>query len=48
MYQLYNEANYFIDSENMKVISLADEMGGFTVDIAVSELILPNVEEEKS
>jgi len=38
---------YFIDSENMKVISLADEMGGFTVDIAVSELILPNVEEEK-
>ena len=39
---------YFIDSENMKVISLADEMGGFTVDIAVSELILPNVEEEKS
>ena len=38
---------YFIDSENMKVISIADEMGGFTVDIAVSELILPNVEEEK-
>lgn len=38
---------YFIDSENMKVVSLADEMGGFTVDIPISELILPNVEEEE-
>lgn len=38
---------YFIDSKNMKVVSLADEMGGFTVDIPVSELILPKVEEEK-
>ena len=38
---------YFMDSENMKVISLADEMGGFTAEIAVSELILPNVEEEQ-
>lgn len=36
---------YFVDSETVKVISLADEMGGFTAEIAVSELILPNVEE---
>ena len=38
---------YFINSRDMKVISLADEMGGFTVDIAVEELILPKEEEEQ-
>ncbi|NDO47617.1 ATP phosphoribosyltransferase regulatory subunit [Clostridium sp. MD294] len=38
---------YFVDSDIVKVISLADEIGGFTVEIAVSELILPNVKEEQ-
>lgn len=37
---------YFIDSVSMKVISLADEMGGFTVDIPVSELVLPKEEKQ--
>lgn len=38
---------YFVDSENVKVISLADEMGGFTVDIAVDELVRPGKVDEK-
>ncbi len=37
---------YFMDDINLKVISLADEMGGFTVDITVDELILPGEEEK--
>ena len=32
---------YFMDTENIKMISLADEMGGFTVEIKKSDLILP-------
>ena len=39
---------YFVDSINMKVVSLSDEMGGFTVDITVDELILPGKEAEES
>ncbi len=38
---------YFMDSINMKVISLSDEMGGFTVDITVDELIRPGNEGEQ-
>lgn len=38
---------YFIDTINLKVISLADEMGGFTVDVTVDELIMPKEEEQK-
>ncbi len=38
---------YFIDDISMKVISLADEMGGFTVEIPITELILPKAEGEK-
>lgn len=32
---------YFIDDVNLKVISLADEMGGFTVDVTIDELLNP-------
>lgn len=32
---------HFTDAENIKMVSLADEMGGFTVDIKRSDLILP-------
>lgn len=38
---------YFIDSIHLKVISLADEMGGYTVDITIDELIRPGNEVEK-
>ena len=32
---------HFLDKENIRMISIADEMGGFTVDITVNDLILP-------
>lgn len=32
---------YFLDHEKLLLISLADEMGGFTVEILVEDLILP-------
>ncbi|HBF65175.1 MAG TPA: hypothetical protein DDW34_04810 [Clostridium sp.] len=32
---------YFIDHERLLLISLADEMGGFTVEVLVEDLILP-------
>lgn len=32
---------YFLDGERLSLVSLADEMGGFTADILVSDLILP-------
>lgn len=32
---------YFFDEERLSLVSLADEMGGFTADILVSDLILP-------
>lgn len=32
---------HFVDEENIRMVSLADEMGGFTVDIRKSDLILP-------
>lgn len=32
---------HFTDAENIRMVSLADEMGGFTVDIKRSDLILP-------
>lgn len=32
---------YFLDREKLKLVSLADEMGGFTVDVLVEDLILP-------
>lgn len=38
---------YFMDDINLKLVSLLDEMGGFTVDVTVDELILPDEEEVK-
>ncbi len=35
---------YFMDSVQVKVISLADEVGGFTVEVTVDELIRPGKE----
>ena len=32
---------YFVDNENIKVVSLLDEMGGYTVDAKISDLVLP-------
>ncbi len=32
---------YFLDHEKLLLISLADEMGGFTVEVLVEDLILP-------
>ena len=32
---------YFHDAEHITMVSLMDEMGGFTVDILVSDLLLP-------
>ena len=32
---------YFQDAEHLKLVSIADEMGGFTADVLVSDLILP-------
>ena len=32
---------HFVDAENIKLVSIADEMGGFTVDVTVSDLIMP-------
>ena len=32
---------YFLDEERLLLVSLADEMGGFTVEILVEDLILP-------
>lgn len=31
---------YFVDDENIKLVSISDEMGGFTVDVKVSDLLL--------
>lgn len=36
---------YFIDNIHLKVISLADEIGGFTVDITIDELVMPKEEQ---
>ena len=32
---------YFMDAERISMVSLTDEMGGFTVEVRVSDLILP-------
>ncbi|WP_312059114.1 hypothetical protein [Anaerotignum sp.] len=32
---------YFLDDERLLLVSLADEMGGFTVEVLVKDLILP-------
>lgn len=32
---------YFHDAERITLVSFADEMGGYSVDIQVSDLILP-------
>lgn len=37
---------YFEDSENLKVVSFLDEMGGYTVSAKVSDLVLPKKEDE--
>ncbi len=37
---------YFVDNDNLKVVSLLDEMGGYTVDAKISDLVLPEKEAE--
>ena len=32
---------HFVDGESLKLVSLADEMGGFTVEVGVRDLIVP-------
>lgn len=32
---------YFLDHERLLLVSLADEMGGFTVEVKVNDLIMP-------
>lgn len=32
---------HFLDAENLKLVSIQDEMGGFTVDITTKDLLLP-------
>lgn len=32
---------HFLDGENIRLVSIADEMGGFTVDISINDLLLP-------
>ncbi|WP_304507359.1 hypothetical protein [Anaerotignum sp.] len=32
---------YFLDHEKLLLVSLADEMGGFTVEVNVNDLIMP-------
>lgn len=32
---------HFLDEVHLKLVSVADEMGGFTVDVLVSDLVLP-------
>ncbi len=32
---------YFLDHKKLLLVSLADEMGGFTVEILVEDLVLP-------
>lgn len=32
---------YFIDGEKLLLVSLVDEMGGFTVEVLVKDLIIP-------
>ncbi|WP_352400027.1 hypothetical protein [Anaerotignum sp.] len=32
---------YFLDHERLLLVSLTDEMGGFTVEISVGDLVLP-------
>ena len=31
---------HFVDEENIKLVSISDEMGGYTVDVKVSDLLL--------
>ena len=31
---------HFVDEENIKMVSISDEMGGFTVDVTVNDLLL--------
>ena len=31
---------HFMDDENIRLVSLADEMGGFTTDVKISDLLL--------
>ena len=31
---------HFMDEENIRLVSLADEMGGFTTDVKISDLLL--------
>ena len=37
---------HFLDAENIRLISLCDEMGGFTADILLTDLILPSKEKK--
>lgn len=32
---------YFLDPKRLLLVSLADEMGGFTVEVLVEELVIP-------
>ena len=32
---------HFVDAQNIRLVSLTDEMGGFTVDIQKNDLVLP-------
>ena len=38
---------YFLNDYRLKVVSLTDELGGFTVEIPIEELILPESEDAK-
>ena len=31
---------HFMDDENIRLVSLSDEMGGFTTDITINDLLL--------
>ena len=31
---------HFVDDENIRLVSLADEMGGFTTDVKINDLLL--------
>ena len=31
---------HFMDEENIRLVSLSDEMGGFTTDVKISDLLL--------
>lgn len=37
---------HFLDEEHLRLISLQDEMGGFTAELLLSDLILPGAEKK--